>query len=118
MTRKALIYIALERRAVFLFAINLSSSIGFGKFNVFKYLIRFSVFALMLLSSVNFESYAQNSCPSGQRVCIDGECHPARECRPTGNPPPPGLPIDSKLPFLIIAGLGLGIYYLRSRKEA
>lgn len=33
-------------------------------------------------------------------------------------PPPPGLPIDSNLPYLLIAGLGLGIYYLRPKKAA
>ena len=114
--RKALIYIALGIRAVFLFTTSFFSGNGYETFNISKYLIRSSVIVLIILSSLNFESYAQNNCPPGQRVCIDGTCHPARECRPNGVPPPPGLPIDSKLPFLLIAGLGLGIYYYRVKK--
>lgn len=36
---------------------------------------------------------------------------PMRES--TGTPPPPvGLPIDSNIYFLLLAGLGLGIYFL------
>jgi len=77
----------------------------------------------IMLSTINFEVLAQRkdhgigtNCPPGQRYCRN-DCRPARECR-QGVPPPPGLPIDSKLPYLLIAGLGLGIYYLRSRKQA
>jgi hypothetical protein len=33
-----------------------------------------------------------------------------------GNPPPPGLvvPLDTNIYFLLVAGLGLGIYFLRA----
>lgn len=117
--RKALIYIALEIRAVFLFAINFFSGIGYRTFGVPKCLLRISVFAFIFLSTLNFESYAQSrgqNCPPGERKCR-GTCRPARDCR-QGVPPPPGLPIDSKLPLLLIAGLGLGIYYYRAKKVA
>lgn len=121
--RKALIYIALEIRAVFLFAIKSFGVIGCSAFNVPKSLIRITMISLILLFSFNFEVLAQrkdhgngNNCPPGQRYCR-GDCREARDCR-QGVPPPPGLPIDSKLPYLLIAGLGLGIYYSRSRKEA
>ncbi|WP_026836823.1 hypothetical protein [Gillisia sp. JM1] len=117
MMRKALIYIALEIRAVFLFGIKLFNSIGCRNFKMSKYLLRSFVIALIVLSSINLESNAQQkgpNCESGERFCR-GDCRPARECR-QGVPPPPGLPIDSKLPYLLIAGLGLGIYYLRSKK--
>jgi len=33
-------------------------------------------------------------------------------------PPPPGLPIDFGAPGLIAAGLALGIYFIRIRKNA
>lgn len=106
-------------RAVFLFGINLWE----GFWNIVskpsKRLLRISVVMLFLLSSFNFQSYAQSTgpnCDPGQRFCRGG-CRPAKDCR-QGVPPPPGLPIDSKLPYLLIAGLGLGIYYLRSRKQA
>lgn len=37
---------------------------------------------------------------------------------PTGNPPPPGLvvPIDMGIPWLIFAGLVLGIYFRNNTK--
>ncbi|TXD95474.1 hypothetical protein [Gillisia hiemivivida] len=117
--RKTLIYLALEIRAVFLFGINLCEAFWNIVSKPSKLLLRTSVVALILLSSFNFESYAQNkgpNCESGERFCR-GECRLARDCR-QGVPPPPGLPIDSKLPYLLIAGLGLGIYYLRSKKVA
>jgi len=114
--RKTFIYMVLAIRAVFLFGINLCETFWVLISKPSKFLLKTSVIVLIILSSLNFESYAQNNCPPGQRVCIDGTCHPARECRPNGVPPPPGLPIDSKLPFLLIAGLGLGIYYYRVKK--
>lgn len=117
--RKTFIYILSVIRAVFLFGINLWE----GFWNIVskpsKRLLRISVVMLFLLSSFNFQSYAQSTgpnCDPGQRFCRGG-CRPAKDCR-QGVPPPPGLPIDSKLPYLLIAGLGLGIYYLRSRKQA
>ena len=114
--RKTLIYIALEIRAVFLFGINLCEAIWNIVSKPSNRLLRTSFVALILLSSFNFESYAQKCETQGFRRC-NGVCVPARECR-QGVPPPPGLPIDSKLPYLLIAGLGLGIYYLRSKKAA
>ena len=35
---------------------------------------------------------------------------------PAGPPPPPGLPIDGGLSFLIISGVAYGIYELRRKK--
>jgi hypothetical protein len=119
MMRKTSIYLALEIIAVFLFGINFCKAFWNTVSNPSKLLLRTSVVALIFLSSFNFESHAQSrgqNCPPGERKCR-GICRPARDCR-QGVPPPPGLPIDSKLPYLLIAGLGLGIYYLRSKKAA
>ena len=122
--RKTFIYMLLAIRAVFLFGINLCEAFWNRVPKPSKLLLRTCVVVLLLLSSYSFEVLAQgknhgngNNCPPGQRVCKDGHCHPARECR-QGVPPPPGLPIDSKLPYLLIAGLGLGIYYFRTKKSA
>ncbi len=114
MKERILIYLVLEIRAVFLCAKN-SVEIFFSKlqFEMFPTLRIFLV--LFILASSNFQVFSQESnCPPGQRFCR-GECKPARQCG--GPPPPPGLPLDSKLPYLLIAGLGLGIYYVRSRKR-
>jgi len=35
---------------------------------------------------------------------------------PSGQPGPPGLPIDGGLSFLIISGVAYGIYELRRKK--
>lgn len=118
MMRKTLIYLILAIRAVFLFAKNSFREV-FPKMQVmgrrqYRTFLILSVF----LAAFNFQGFSQiGNCPPGQRVCRDGECHPARECG-QGIPPPPGLPLDSKLPFLLIAGLGLGVYYWRSKKTA
>lgn len=114
--RKTLIYLSLAIRAVFLHALNsvwevVSRLRGMALGRLRTFLIFF-----VFLTAFNFQGYSQN-CPPGQRVCKDGLCHPARECG-QGVPPPPGLPLDTKLPFLLIAGLGLGIYYWRSKKTA
>ena len=115
MIGKTLIYLALEIRAFFLCA--KTSAKAFISRSQIKIPAAFRTFLVLfvLLTAFNVESYAQN-CPIGQRRCR-GECRPARDCRP-GVPPPPGLPLDSKIPFLIIAGLGLGIYYVRSLKKS
>ena len=113
--RKTFIYMVLAIRAVFLFGINLCEDFLGLISKPSKFFLRTSVGVLLILSSFNFEVLAQgNNCPPGQRFCRGG-CRPARECR-QGVPPPPGLPIDSKLPYLLIAGLGLGIYYWRVKK--
>lgn len=115
--RKTFVYMLLTIRVVFLFGINFCEAFWNFVSKPSKLLLRTSIVALIILSSFNFEVLAQgNNCPPGQRYCR-GDCRPARECR-QGVPPPPGLPIDSKLPYLIIAGLGLGIYYLKSKKTA
>lgn len=117
--RKTFVYMLLTIRVVFLFGINFCEAFWNFVSKPSKLLLRTSVVAVILLSSHNFELYAQNkgpNCDPGERFCR-GECMPARECR-QGVPPPPGLPIDSKLPYLIIAGLGLGIYFLKSKKTA
>lgn len=117
MTGKTLIYLVLEIRSVFLCAKN---SARFFYSNYQKKLqisIKTVLMFIVLFAAVNFQGISQTgpNCPAGQRVCKDGTCRPARQCG-QGVPPPPGLPLDSKIPFLIIAGLGLGIYYVRSRK--
>jgi len=76
---------------------------------------RIILFIAILFS---FSSYAiaqngnGNPCDPGERFC-DGKCQLAKDCK--GNPPPPGLvlPIDSNIYFLLAAGLGLGVYFLR-----
>ncbi len=113
MMRKTFSYIALGFKAVFLLGIKLFEAFSVFSLRPSKVLMRTSVIALILMSSFNFEALAQ-SCPEGQRRCR-GECRTARDCR-QGVPPPPGLPIDSKLPYLLIAGLGLGIYFLKAKK--
>jgi len=112
--RKTLIYLVLEIRSVFLCAKNSARLFFSGPKSIMANAIRTFLILFVLLTATNFESYAQNNCEPGERFCR-GDCRPVRECR-QGVPPPPGLPLDSKIPFLIIAGLGLGIYYVRSRK--
>ncbi|TVZ26327.1 hypothetical protein JM83_1283 [Gillisia sp. Hel_I_86] len=115
MMRKTFIYMVLAIRAVFLFGVNLCEAFWKIVSKPSKFLLRTFVVALIILSSFNSEVLAQgNNCPPGQRYCR-GDCRPARDCRGPISPPP-GLPIDSKLPYLLIAGLGLGIYYLKSKK--
>ena len=117
MIGKTLIYLALEIRAFFLCA--KTSAKAFISRSQIKIPAAFRTFLVLfvVLTAFNVESYAQRNCETpGYRYCR-GDCRPARECRP-GVPPPPGLPLDSKIPFLIIAGLGLGIYYVRSLKKA
>jgi len=114
MIGKTLIYLALEIRAFFLCA-KTSAKAFISKSQIkIPAAFRTILVLLILLTAFNVESYAQN-CDPGFRFC-QGRCQPARSCRP-GVPPPPGLPLDSKIPFLIIAGLGLGIYYVRSRQK-
>jgi len=73
----------------------------------------FLVFALL----VNLEGFTQNPCNPGEAYCR-GECRSPKECG-IGGPPPPGLivPIDSNIYFLLIAGVGLGIYFHQSYKK-
>jgi hypothetical protein len=117
--RKTLIYLILAIRAVLLCAV---TSVGnlVSRFPVMvASSFRTGLILLFFLTAFNFQAFAQNSLPEdcipGERYCR-GDCRPARQCG--GPPPPPGLPIDSKLPYLLIAGLGLGIYYWRSKKIA
>lgn len=112
--RKTLIYLVLEIRSVFLCAKNSARLFFSGSRSKMSNAIRAFLVLFVLLTATNLESYAQINCPAGQRFCR-GACRTARDCR-QGVPPPPGLPLDSKIPFLIIAGLGLGIYYVRSKK--
>ncbi len=112
--RKTFNYIALAIRAVFLFGILIIDGVWNFISKPSTLLLRTFVVALIFLSSFNFEVYSQN-CDPGERFCR-GACRPARAC--AGPPPPPGLPIDSKLPYLFIAGLGLGIYFLKAKKTA
>jgi len=121
MIGKTLIYLALEIRAFFLCA--KTSAKAFISRSQIKKSPALRIFlVLFIFYSFNFEILAQSGNPSerncdpGERFC-QGKCQPARNCRP-GVPPPPGLPLDSKIPFLIIAGLGLGIYYVRSLKKS
>lgn len=122
MMRKTFIYIALGFKTVFLYGILVSDETWKIIFKPLSQLIRSAVVALIILSSYNFDAFAQSKdhnpgqCDPGERFCL-GDCRPARQCRP-GVPPPPGLPIDSKLSYLLIAGLGLGIYFLKSKKPA
>jgi len=118
MMRKTFTYITLVFRTVFFVGKLICDRVGNGISKPSTLLIHISVGALIILSSLNFEVFSQRgNCPRGQRVCKDGQCHPVRECG-QGVPPPPGLPIDSKLPYLLVAGLGLGIYFLKSKKTA
>jgi hypothetical protein len=115
MIKKPFIYMLPAIRAVFLFAV---TSVGYlfsrSPFRVAG-AFRSGLILVLFLTIFNFQGFTQN-CPPGQRICKGStECQPARNCR-QGVPPPPGLPIDSKLPYLLIAGIGLGIYYLRSKK--
>lgn len=114
--RKTLIYLSLAIRAVFSCALSGMRNLVSRAPIMVASSFRTGIILFIFLTAFNFQGFAQN-CPPGQRVCKDGECHPARQCG-QGIPPPPGLPLDSKLPFLLIAGLGLGIYYWRSKKSA
>lgn len=122
MMRKTFIYIALGFKAVFLLG-KLTCERVWDSITISRaLLLRFIIIAFLILSTFNFDAFAQgqsrdhdpNDCEPGERYCR-GDCRPARQCRP-GVPPPPGLPIDSKLPYLLIAGLGLGIYFLKAKK--
>lgn len=114
MKEKTLTYLTLEIRAVFLCAKN-SVKDFFSKPQIkISGTVRMFLVLFVLLIAFNIESYAQN-CDIGELFCR-GACRPIEQC--IGLPPPPGLPIDSKLPFLLIAGLGLGIYYYRAKKIA
>jgi hypothetical protein len=72
----------------------------------------FTKIILILLILVSLPGYSQE-CEFPKIICPkDGVCKPIRACRGTV-PPPPGLPIDNSLPYLLVAGLGLGIYFLK-----
>jgi hypothetical protein len=116
--RKTLVYLSLAIRAVLLCALTSVGNLVSRSQILVASSFRTGLILLLFLTAFNFQGFSQRgNCPTGQRVCKDGLCHPARECG-QGVPPPPGLPIDSKLPYLLIAGLGLGIYYWRSKKTA
>jgi len=70
------------------------------------------VLFIAILFSFGLSSYA-GPCDPGSAICKDGKCHTQAYCN-SKNPPPPGLvlPIDSNIYFLLVAGLGLGIYFL------
>lgn len=77
--------------------------------------------ALLLIFLISAISYGQDCggdpCPPGWSCDL---VHGNYVCvRPGGGPPPPGLvvPIDSKVIFLLISGLGLGVYFLTSTKK-
>lgn len=80
--------------------------------------LRHTISVIVLLFSMSFFSYGQGRCTeSGYAPCgPNHECVPRNQCRGGPNPPPPGLvvPIDSNISLLIIAGLGLGIYFFVS----
>jgi hypothetical protein len=65
-----------------------------------------------ILFSFSPYALAQTCTTQGFKFC-NGGCYPAADCN-RKNPPPPGLvlPIDSNIYFLLVAGLGLGIYFL------
>jgi len=74
------------------------------------------ILLIALFFSVAMAGYAQNTpCNPGEVNCRNKGCIPREQC--PGPPPPPGLvvPIDSNVGLLLIAGLGLGIYFLVSR---
>lgn len=76
---------------------------------------------IVLFLAMSYTSYGQEPCQPGYVRCRGGEnCIPARQCGV--GPPPPGLvvPIDDHLPFLLAAGLGLGILFFgyRGRKAS
>lgn len=77
--------------------------------------VRTFLLLFILLVAFTNESYAED-CEEGLVFC-NNKCRIPNACT-QGVPPPPGLPIDSKLPYLLIAGLGLGIYYWRTKKVA
>ncbi|MFO8147899.1 MAG: hypothetical protein R6U03_10970 [Gillisia sp.] len=68
---------------------------------------------VLIVILFSFSSYvpAQECDTPGFQYC-NGGCNPAATCN-RKNPPPPGLvvPIDTSIQFLLIAGLGLGIYF-------
>jgi hypothetical protein len=116
--RKTLIYLSLAIRVPLLCAVNSVGNLVSRSPVMLASTFRTGLILLFFLTAFNFQAFAQNSLPNcdpGQRFCR-GKCRPAKECG--GPPPPPGLPIDSKLPYLLIAGLGLGVYYWRSKKIA
>ena len=116
--RKTLIYLILAIRAVLLCAVTSVGNLVSRSPVMVASSFRTGLILLFFLTAFNFQAFAQNSLPNcdpGDRFCR-GKCRPARQCG--GPPPPPGLPIDSKLPYLLIAGIGLGVYYWRSKKIA
>jgi len=71
----------------------------------------------VMLITINASVYSQ-TCGNGLVPCgKDKKCLPPMECG--RNPPPPGLvvPIDTNIQFLLIAGLGLGIYFFGFQKK-
>lgn len=87
-----------------------------------KIKLRHIITLIVLFFVMSYASYGQAG------ACSDPDyepCGPNHQCVPRSqcggpNPPPPGLvvPIDSNISFLLIAGLGLGIYFLAFRKAA
>jgi hypothetical protein len=82
-----------------------------------KKLVRHIIVVLVLLFSMSYPAYGQGNAIHVrlERCNVVGACRiPARECGV--GPPPPGLvvPIDTNMGLLLVAGLGLGIYFLIS----
>lgn len=86
----------------------------------FKYGIIFSVFLLLF----SLEVFTQTGPPEPQAK--NGKSHSGPPCAPKGNgsngfpnPPPPGLclPIDDYIPYLLVGGMLIGLYYT-SKKAA
>ena len=75
------------------------------------------IFLLILIFFSVSYSYGQRCDPGYVRCRGSATCIEARLCGV--GPPPPGLvvPIDSKISFLIAAGLGLGIFFLVSSRK-
>jgi len=71
----------------------------------------------VMLFTFGLASYSQN-CADGLVPCgVNKKCLAPMECG--RNPPPPGLvvPIDTNIQFLLIAGIGLGIYFFGFQKK-
>ncbi|UJH90063.1 hypothetical protein LZ575_14190 [Antarcticibacterium sp. 1MA-6-2] len=82
-----------------------------------KLKLRHIIPVVVLLFTMSYNTFGQaRPCPPGEVPCgANHTCLPRGSCGGP-NPPPPGLvvPIDSNLSFLLIAGLGLGVWFFAS----